>query len=289
MVISYQVITMIRLIALDLDDTTLLPGGILDGFTRDTLAQATARGIEVVVASGRSFASLPREVLSIPGINYAISSNGAALVDTRSGERIAAFTLRRDCVLRILELFRGELFEGFVDGKAYCDARYYADPVRFGCTPDYVGYVHTTRTPAADMPAFLLSNADRLDSIDVLCGTAEHKTELMPKTEAIGSVYVTSSAPKLIEISDAESGKGRALRRLSELLGVPREDIAAFGNGDNDADMLKFAGTGVAVANASDACKNAADIICESNAENGVAKTILRFFSCKDAPQSTSE
>ena len=280
---------MIKLAALDLDDTTLMPGGILDDFTRDTLRLASESGMEIVVASGRAFTSLPKELLSIPGLRYAISSNGAALVDIPTKRRIMGFTLKPESVERILELFRGERFEGFVDGKAYCPAEYYADPVRYGCTPDYVNYVKTTRTPIDDMPAFLREHIAELDSIDILCGTSERKNMLWEKTLKLRNVYVTSSSARLIEISDEHSGKGSALRHLAKLLDMDREYVAAFGNGDNDADMLKFAGTGVAVGNATDACKQAADMICESNAENGVAKTLRRFLRDSDAPQSTSE
>lgn len=279
----------IKLSALDLDDTTLMPGGILDDFTRDTLRRAAESGMEVVVASGRAFTSLPKEVLSIPGLHYAISSNGAALVDITTKKRIIGFTLKPETVEQILDIFSGERFEGFVEGRAYCPSEYYADPVRYGCTPDYVGYVQTTRTPVDDMPAFLREHISELDSIDILCGTAEHRLELQPKTERLNKVYVTSSAPRLIEISDERAGKGKALKYLAELLNIPRKNIAAFGNGDNDADMLRFAGTGVAVKNATDACKEAADLICASNAENGVAKTLTRFFDDNDARQSTSE
>ena len=280
---------MIKLAALDLDDTTLMPGGILDDFTRDTLRQAAESGMEIVVASGRAFTSLPKEVLSIPGLRYAISSNGAALVDIPTKKRIMGFTLKHESVEQILDIFRGERFEGFVNGRAYCPTEYYADPVRFGCTPDYVGYVKSTRTPVDDMPAFLREHMGELDSVDILCGTSERKNMLWEKTRELNNVYVTSSSARLIEISDEHSGKGNALRFLAKMLGMERECIAAFGNGDNDADMLKFAGTGVAVKNASDACKKAADMICESNADDGVAKTILRFFDGTSALQNTLE
>ena len=66
----------IRLIALDLDDTTLRSDGSLSSQTKKAIQAAIGAGLEVVVASGRSLHSLPKAVSEIPGIRYAITSNG---------------------------------------------------------------------------------------------------------------------------------------------------------------------------------------------------------------------
>jgi len=268
----------IRLIALDLDDTTLRSDSSLADVTRDAIELVIKNDIEVVVASGRAFKSLPKSVISIAGVRYAISSNGAAIEYVPDGKRLLSVTLRPESVLQTLEVFEGERFEAFIDGQPYCDSEYISDPVRYGCSPAYVEYVQTTRLPISDMPAFIRENLDILDSIDVLCGTLEHKNELWRKAKKLKNVYVTSSSPRLIEISDSSAGKGAALRKLSEILGIESKYIAAFGNGDNDADMLSFAGLGVAVKNASAKCLAAADFICPSNDENGVAETIVKMI-----------
>ena len=272
----------IRLVALDLDDTTLRSDGSLADCTRDAIKAVIDAGIEVAIASGRSFRSLPASVTQIPGIRYAITSNGASVAMLPDGERIISFTLRPNTVSVLLELFGNELLECFIEGQAYCDARYIADPERYGCSPGYVRYVKTTRLPVKNMPAFMRENADRLDSVDVLCSSPEHRATLREKAKQLPDAYITSSSPRLVEISDAEAGKGASLRRLCALLGVLPEQTAAFGNGDNDADMLSFAGLGVAVKNATAVCIASADIVCGPNDEYGVADILNKILGDKE-------
>lgn len=269
----------IKLIALDLDDTTLRSDASLAPETAAAISHAVKSGVEVVIASGRAFKSLPEAVLSIDGLRYAISSNGAAIESVADGERIMSFTLKPQSVDCILEVFKDERFEAFVGGQPYCDAEYYAEPLRFGCAPAYVEYVQTTRLPVENMPEYIRRHILSLDSIDVLCRTVEHKSRLWERTKLLPDVYVTSSSPRLIEISDVNAGKGASLERLAQLLDIAPEHIAAFGNGDNDADMLAFAGIGIAVANASKKCLAAADYICPSNNDHGVAKTIEKLLA----------
>ena len=113
----------------------------------------------------------------------------------------------------------------------------------------------------------------------MICPECAEKDRLRVQVQQeIADIYVTSSTPELVEIAHAEAGKANGLRFLSEQTGIPAENILAFGNADNDAEMLAYAGIGVAVANASDACKQAADRITLSHTENGVAKTILEYL-----------
>lgn len=269
----------IKLVALDLDDTTLRSDSSLDPVTKDALIKIIDAGIEVVVASGRAYRSLPAEVLSIPGVHYAITSNGAAIENVPGGDRIMSRIVPENAVHEILRSFPDVyMLEAFIEGQPYCDSEYMKDPERYGCSKDYVNYVQTTRLPVDDMRTFISKNASHLDSIDLICRNPEEKAEYYKKAKEIEGVYVTSSSPRLVEISNAGAGKGRALRYLCARLGLNPENVAAFGNGDNDADMLSFAGFGVAVGNATEMCKAAAVTVCETNNDLGVAKTLLKLI-----------
>ena len=80
-----------------------------------------------------------------------------------------------------------------------------------------------------------------------------------------------------LEINAAGVNKGKAMIELGKLLGIPREEIMAFGDGNNDLKMLKEVGTGVAMENAIPPVKGAADYVTLSNDEEGVAKFIEKY------------
>ena len=244
----------IRCIALDLDGTTLNSQGRLGGENRKALEQAVASGIHIAVASGRSLDSLPAEILAVPGIRYAITSNGAAVYDTEEED---------------------VTFEAFINGKPYAEKAYVEDPVRFGAMPRSIPYIQGTREPVDGMRDFIEQHRDELDCIDVVVKSEEQKRKLWKTLEKQArNVYITSSVRQLLEISDVNAGKDAAAEFLIEYLGVKREELAAFGDGHNDTGLLRFAGIGFAVANASEECRSAADRIVPSNDEDGVAEGI---------------
>ena len=102
-------------------------------------------------------------------------------------------------------------------------------------------------------------------------------TALQPVADALtshldGEVTYFPTLPYMLEILPPGENKATGLRRLAKHLGIKKAEIIAIGDGDNDDVMLDLAGLGVAVANATPACKAKADIIIESNDEDGPAK-----------------
>jgi len=272
----------LQCIALDLDRTTLGPDGRLSAGNRQALECAIRRGIHVVIASGRPLCSLPADVTALPGIEYAITSNGAAVYHLPTGKRLHGFTLPQGAAEEILRLTADEplTYEAFVDGIAYGGADYVADPTAYGTPPTSVGYIRRTRRPVPDIASFIRTHSDALDSLDLVVRSADEKVRLSALlTASIPDLYVTSSVPQLVEISHRDAGKHSGLRFLAGLLGISPAQIAAFGDADNDADMLAFAGCGIAVANASPACLAAADRVTGRFDEDGVAQAIHQLLA----------
>lgn len=269
-----------KLLALDLDDTTLNLESRLSPGNKAALLRAKEMGLEIVIASGRAYETLPKEMLCFPGIHYAICSNGAGVYEVSTGKAILHRTIPPTAVASILKLCRGEhlTYEAFLDGKAYCDRSYVEDPYTFGADEIIAAYVRSARRPVENILDFIREHIEDLDALDLVVGSQELKQKMMGKLEIVDGVYITSSVPRLIEISRHDCGKHRALEFLCDKLGIQREAVIAFGNGDNDAEMLSWAGVGVAVGNATAACKAAADLVAEDYLEDGVAKALGRLL-----------
>lgn len=282
----------IKCIALDLDRTTLDSQGHLSEENRTAIGRAASAGVHVVVASGRSLDSLPAEITEIPGVRYAITSNGAAVYDLCERKCLRQFKMTPESVediLRHTEQGRMKIeyleeteisYEAFIDGRAFAESRYVADPVRFGAMPQAIPYIQSTRRPIEDMRTFIREHKSELDCIDLVVKSEEMKNKLWKNLrENVSDVYITSSVKQLLEISHRDAGKESGAKFLLEYLGLTREELAAFGDGDNDSGLLKYAGIGFAVANASPECRGAADEIVASNDEYGVAQGINKILA----------
>ena len=141
-----------------------------------------------------------------------------------------------------------------------------------------MAYVQSTRKPVDDIIAFLSEHEEELDSLDIVAAD----TALYQKIEeqiplVTKSVYTTSAVSYRLEISHKNSGKATGLAYVLKLLDITPEETVAFGDGDNDAEMLEFAGLGVAMENATEHCKVAADIVCDCCKNDGVARFLYGF------------
>lgn len=269
-----------KLLALDLDETALDGQGCLSLENRQVLESAIAQGIQVVVATGRAVTALPEEICSFPGIRYAITGNGAAVWDLTEGKYLRRYLLPPTAAETVLELTAGEkvTYEVTVAGQPYAPQEYLQNPNKYLSDGQTADYLRRTRRGVADITAFIRQHSAELDSLDLVVADLNDKQRLMERLEQIGGVYITTSVQRLIEISNADSGKHRGLQFLTKYLGLARQETAAFGNADNDAEMLAWAGTGVAVSNATPACLAAADYVTDHHDDDGVAKALKKLW-----------
>lgn len=280
----------LRMIASDLDGTLLTDKKEILESTEETLAWAAVQGIHFVPATGRAFHSIPEEVLRLPGVEYVITSNGAAVYSMKTGKRIYERLLEPESVEQILELpinRAGEsrmwddtvpvAFEAFIDGIPYASAEYVENPFLYGANEHGAKYVKSTRQPVKDMHAFIYAHREQLDSIGIVCGDVKKKAAIRARLlEHVDGIFVTASVPQLIEIGHQDAGKGKTLEYLMELLGISAEETMCFGDADNDIDMLRAVRYGIAMENATESCKGAAYAVTGSNREDGVGQMIRK-------------
>lgn len=269
----------IKMIGLDLDGTLLTEKKELTSRTRKAISRALAQGVQVLVATGRPWMGVPEELREFPGMRYALTSNGARIIDTLENRILEEHLLSPQLAQKVLEICGkyDTLQEVYFDGQGYAPAERMADVERYHRNPSMCEYMRKTRIPVDDIVKLVRKESRGLDKVQVLFADMKERALGWRELEAEPGLELVGSLRYNIEVNAAGVNKGTGLVNLGHMLGISREEIMACGDGDNDIVMLKEAGFGVAMANAEDKVKEAADYITSSNEEDGVAEVIEKL------------
>ncbi|MGN0661692.1 MAG: Cof-type HAD-IIB family hydrolase [Faecalibacterium sp.] len=267
----------IRLIALDLDGTLLNDRKELTAPTVRALTAAAERGVWIVPATGRTASGVPAALRALPGVRYAITANGARVIDLVSGETLRELYIPQPLALDAYDrLMQYEcVVDIFQDGQGYTSAANRAQIDRF--VPENLRpYIRTTRQDLPDMRAYIAAQQRGLEKFTLFFLTDAERLRAWNEMTALG-LEVVSSLPLNMELNAAGVNKGAGLLALADALGLPASALMACGDGGNDIEMLRAAGLGVAMANGFPEVRAAADFVTRSNEEDGVAYAIERF------------
>ncbi len=267
----------IRILAFDMDDTLLDAQGRLSAGNRAAILRAMEKGYHVVIATGRVFAALPRDVVAVEGVQYAVTSNGARITELRTGKVLFENLLSAAAVDAVKPWLQDDdvMVEIFFDGAVYASRSDLTHLEDFGRTSEKSRhYVLTTRTPVDDLPGLLEANKTRMENINLVMKDDEKRLRWLSELREVPGVTVCSSTPVNIEIGDRHTSKAAALEELAAHLNLGRENIMAFGDSSNDAQMLLCAGVGVAMGNSVPELLEMADYIAPDHDADGVAYTL---------------
>ena len=288
----------VRLAALDLDGTLLNHEGQVTPRTRAALQAASDRGVVIVPTTGRPLGNLPPVVAQLPGVRYAITSNGAAVWDLGSDPLGAVYsryanaaerqTSEPTCLLRRLmpvETAR-EVFGIFMeyDGGMSVFSDGYSIKEQSGV--DFMAArwarLHSTEarqpddgrfTIVRDFAEWMSRHAHEVEKMCVFFGDPDLASSWLPRFRAIPGVEVVQGSPENIEVTAAGVDKGEALRALADRLGVPHECTLAVGDSENDRAMLEKAGVAAVMANGMPQIKALADLVTTADCNHdGVAE-----------------
>ena len=269
----------IKMIGLDLDGTLLTDKKELTARTKAVISSALRRGIVVLVATGRPWMGIPEELRNFPGMRYALTSNGARIIDAQEERVIEEHLLSPELALQALEICGkyDTLQEVYFDGQGYAPADKMAVVERYHRNPSMCEYMRKTRIPVDNIFKLVKEENRGLDKVQALFADMEERTQAWRELWEVSGLELVGSLKYNIEINAAGVNKGTGLVNLGKMLGIKRGEIMAFGDGDNDIVMLKEVGIGVAMANAEAKVKEAADYITMSNEEDGVAEAIEKM------------
>lgn len=263
--------------AFDLDGTLLNAHSELTPRTKAALDALHRARVAVIVASGRPFSTIPKEILALPAVRYVATGNGVRIYDKVLGRDVYQCTLAPALLEDILHVvqYYPVGYEFFIQGKAFANRAYLADPAAFGADAAGNAYLTRTRAPFDDVYQFVRAHRGNIDSMGLSFADLSLKQQLWQRLEReFEGIYVTSSVPRLLEVADQRAGKGQAVAVILEHLNLDPSGLVAFGDADNDLGMLQLAGCGVAMANGEDHLKETADRIAPHHDDDGVAKIL---------------
>ena len=263
----------IKLIAIDMDGTLLLPDHTISPAVKNTLEAARAKGVNVVLTTGRPYAGV-HSYLKELGMNkpgdYCITYNGALVQKAGDGSTVAQTALNYDDYRFLEELSRkvGSHFHALDRNTLYTanrDISYYTVHESFVATIPLVFCEAEKMDPATEfLKVMMIDEPAILDKAIARIPPEEKYT-------------VLKSSPYFLEILDKRVNKGTGVKSLADVLGIKQEEIMAIGDQENDIAMIEFAGVGVAMDNAIPAVKEVANFVTKSNLEDGVAYAIEKF------------
>jgi Cof subfamily protein (haloacid dehalogenase superfamily) len=274
---------MIRLLAIDIDGTLLDSRGRLPDAHRDALVEASARGIEIALVTGRSFHFTLAVIDRLP-VPLTLIVNNGAVVKRKTGETEWRHVLDREAARRILAETRhledsvAIVFDRPGERQIVFERMDWTHPNRRGYYEKNKAYIAAAPSPLADM----LTE----DPIQVMFnGSVEPMRALANALRAMSiadrfCVAITEYELRdfsLVDVNGAGCSKGTTLARWATSRGLKANEVMAVGDNLNDVEMLDFAGTAVVMGNATDALKARGYRLTGTNDEGGLAAAIKLF------------
>lgn len=274
----------IRLLALDLDGTVLNNAKRITPATRKALEAAIAAGVIVLPASGRPLTGLCQEFLDIPGVEYALTSNGAAVYRLSDGAAIHTDYLDTALAAELMErLGKLEIMATFfAAGRGYASDRQLALLPRLSVSEPVRDYLRASRTVLEDPVSFIREHGQvEKFTLNFLHDSGGGWVDLAGVRAVLDDhpgLSIVSGGTDNLEITAPTASKGAALLALADYLGIPHAQTMACGDSENDLAMLDAAGFSVAMANSEECILSHVDAVTTSNEEDGVAKAIYDYI-----------
>ncbi len=272
------------ILALDLDGTLLNSAKELSARSRAALEKAAAAGYEIVPTTGRFYDAMPSVVRELPFVRYAVTVNGAQVEDRREARVLYRAELPWERAVALLAELDGYgvIYDCYQDNAAFMADSHKAQIDRVVATPYFRQMLHELRQGVPELKAFLTERRRGVQKLMLYTAEPALRAALLERFSREEDLAVSSSIAENIELNERYANKGEALLALAAALGLTREQCFAFGDGLNDVSMLRAAGTGFAMENASAAVKAAADRCLPSCDADGVAVGIEEILSEKE-------
>ena len=270
---------MIKLIAIDMDGTLLNDQKHTAPEQKKALKEAMKEGIRIVLCTGRPlFGTIPlyEELELGESEGYIIVNNGCSTHSTKDYSLEDYSELSLEEILELMELGKGYPLDYtlFNEDKFFFVSRKGENPRKHTIFDSKQVYTPiTVISPEEAMSgkyhmfkSMYIGDSQVLDEFEKSLSEEIRRKYTLPRSQNT-----------ILEAMPLQADKGKAVERLAKKLGISRGEIMAIGDGNNDVEMLEYAGVSVAMGNATELARKAAKFHTDTNEENGVAKAIYKY------------
>ncbi|WP_058270689.1 HAD hydrolase family protein [Olsenella massiliensis] len=275
----------------DLDGTLLARDKSLGERTRRVLGRLDRAGIEFVVSTGRSIEGIPDELMSAVRLRYAITADGASIYGpgdaSGSFVRLRLHDMPADETLGLIRLVEAtdSYIDLFSEGVAFVSRGQLDKLAGLGVMPADVAYMRSVRHEVDGSLGRIVEEGKAVERLTIFPKDDATRDCVSRFVDDCGSLAVFCSQPANMEVVSSQVSKGNALRWLCGRLGVPTEEVIAFGDSANDGPMLQAAGVGVAMPDAPAQVRTLADTVCPLDCDHeGVAALLEDILAPRQVP-----
>ena len=235
------------------------------------MADVRAAGTHVIIVTGRMFVSTRPFALEAGLDDPVVCYQGAVVADTATGEWLRHVPIPRPAALEAIDavIEAGFHVNCYVDDKLYVAAE----------TPEaraYADFNHIPIHEVGDLRTWLHAEPTKLVAVGVPEELDALEDVLKPRFR--GRLFVSKSLPHFLEFAHPDVSKGSGLAFVADRLGFTAAETVAGGDGENDRELLDWAGFGVAVANAHEDILRRADLVVPSVHEEGIALLLEAYL-----------
>ncbi len=266
----------VKLFVTDLDGTLIHSGKDISEGNRLAVREAVEAGVVFTIATGRMYPSAKPIAQSL-GVDVPIITYNGAVVKSTDGRVYLAEYIDSEIVKQVLDYALERNL--YVQLYSY-DELYY---VKSCDISDFYEKASKVKGHAVGAEA-LYSHMDEVPKLLIVGDTPEASDKIVEELNSkfAGILTAVKSNPLYVEIIKHGVSKASAIKALSETLNISIEDTMAIGDSNNDLPMLKAAGKSVAMGNASDEIKAAADYVTKDCDEDGEAYAIYKYVLNRD-------
>lgn len=297
---------MYKLIAIDLDGTMLNKYGIITQNTKDVIKKVQEKGIEVIIASGRTINSVKNFSKEINSENYFISGNGAITYDIKNDKILYENVLSKNKAQQVIKICEENSIyysvyteNGIITKNLNYNTLYYykenlnkeeKEKTHINIVQDVYNYIEEKDEKILKIMICdnnqlvfksILKKIKEITDIEILDVSHMSRKLIKQGTEEIALEYFYT------EITSRNVDKWNALERLIEMLNITKEEVITIGDNANDIKMIRNAGLGVAMGESAPYIKDQANIVTESNDNDGVAKILQQYLLNNNVSKTT--